>query len=605
MMKDDGRVTIFPILHGRAVFAQELRRLSLSRPFDCIAVDLPEPFEPYLADAVGKLPEIHALAAREAAGPIYYCPIDPCDAAIEAVRQSMSLHLPLEVIGHPDCTRGEPLPALPDEHAITTLGLDAFCSLAVRIIRRQARSGYDRTHGSHLAARIIELRKRYRSILAVVHLRHCPALYDAMDTGKNGDTVPGEPVPYSVISELINADHLYFALGELPFITGKYEMERYDPLAPPFDPVTAMKDLFRETRETVSSDKLSALTLSPVRIQAALTFLRNLTVLSARFLPSLFDIVEAAKGVGGNRYALQILKNAKYYPWFSLDDRSSMLGIGLDKIRVPAWGTTGRAVNILRDHELYWRTLSLRPDPTEEQRRKYRYTWNPRGMCSHVPEDLTIERFNGRVRGKAHRMLMEDHSRTEKFNASVKDGIDIRETIRNWHTGGLYVRELPPARGKIDTVVIIFDADHDEKYPNSTTWYAEHPEESTLSFYATPPFGNLIGPGIARCEYGGLALLFPPRSIPDIFQLTTDPPMPDRRARLTMGALMFSRETHIAYVAAEKPGAFLTSLAKRFKRKLLWIPLSTFSLETITRLRTFHILNGKQVRSWATRFIGE
>src|SRR5208337_2268634 len=125
-------------------------------------------------------------------------------------------------------------------------------------------------------------------------------------------------------------------------------------------------------------------------------------------------------------------------------------------------------------------------------------------------EDGTIERFNSHVRSKSLKVLVEELARTEKFTSSVKDGIDIRETLRNWHTGTIYVKEVPPARGRMDTVVIIFDAAHDEKYPHHTTWYAEHGEESTLTFYATDPFEDLIGPGIARCRYGGLSLLFPP-----------------------------------------------------------------------------------------------
>jgi hypothetical protein len=46
-------------------------------------------------------------------------------------------------------------------------------------------------------------------------------------------------------------------------------------------------------------------------------------------------------------------------------------------------------------------------------------------------------------------------------------------------------------------------------------------------------------------------------------------------------------------------------MAARLKKRLLWIPLSSFSNETIRNLRQFHILNGKEVRSWASRFIGE
>jgi hypothetical protein len=222
-----------------------------------------------------------------------------------------------------------------------------------------------------------------------------------------------------------------------------------------------------------------------------------------------------------------------------------------------------------------------------------------------VPEDSRIERFNTHVRKKAEAIVCEDRAISEKFTVSVKDGIDIRETMRNWFTSDIYVRETPPSLGKTDTVVIIFDGDHDEKYPHCTTWYAEHGEESTLTFYATDSFSDMIGPGVARSYYGGLSLLFPPRPIPNVFEIEAPLDLKNLSEYLAFGSLLFSKEKIVPYVSAKKPGVRLTTLAGMFKKRFLWIPLSTFSAETIRRLRKFHVLNGKTVRSWAARFIGE
>jgi len=38
---------------------------------------------------------------------------------------------------------------------------------------------------------------------------------------------------------------------------------------------------------------------------------------------------------------------------------------------------------------------------------------------------------------------------------------------------------------------------------------------------------------------------------------------------------------------------------------LIYLPLGRFSGETIARIRKFHVLNGRQVRSYAARFIRE
>ncbi len=45
-------------------------------------------------------------------------------------------------------------------------------------------------------------------------------------------------------------------------------------------------------------------------------------------------------------------------------------------------------------------------------------------------------------------MLAAERSRVEPFQVSLKDGLDVRETLRNWHQETLYVREMVPARAR-------------------------------------------------------------------------------------------------------------------------------------------------------------
>jgi hypothetical protein len=599
-------ITLVPFLHGKMLFAAHVRDLCTAERFDCIAVDIPEAFQDDIGPAVQNLPYIQAAVARDFSdAECFYMPVDPCDAAIEGIRQSFQNHIPYVCIGRPLLAERWPLRPLPDEYSIKKTGFDVFAALCLKAIGNPKAGSDNDLAGAYCAHRLRALSATYNNILALIHFR---SFVRTVHHFKSRTPVAAASMPpYRITSYYVNPDHLYFALGELPFITGKAERERQDPFAKPIDAVIEIKNLFRETRNDYYDKEEKGASLSPVRIQAALTFLRNLTVESGCLIPSLFDIVEAAKGVGGNAYALHILKNARYYPYLPFELGAPLLGVGIDRITLPETNETIRAVNLFRDTALQWRTLAIRPDPTIERRKKYRYAWNPEGMCSHVPEDAKIERFNAHVRTKALKILVEEFARCEKFTTSVKDGIDIRETLRNWHTGGIYVKEIPPSRGKLDTVVIIFDDRHDERYPHRSTWYAEHGEESTLTFYATDPFVDLIGPGIARCRYGGLSLLFPPRPVPNIFEMTggANADFPDLTGRLAYGALLFSAERVVAYVAGRRPGLYLRTLALRLKKHLVWIPLASFSNETLRKLRTFHVLNGKEVRSWATRFIGE
>jgi len=595
--------TLVPFLHGSVFFANHVRRLCTQTRFDCIAIDLPAPFAEAVCAAVDDLPYLSLVAARGVDDPLYYVPIDPCDAAIEGVRQSRQSRCACEFVGHPVLAEPEALPPMPDAFAVSRLGVDAYTTLCVHAMENHKPSEATEAHGRHCAAMLRQLEARHTRILALVHLRTLVATvrWYARESSHNATDVKAPT--YTTDTAHINPDHAYFALGELPFVVGKFEKERHDPFAPPTDVLDTIKDLFRETRDDYYEDPDSAVTLSPARIQTALKFLRNLTLMDSCFLPSLPDIVEAARGVGGNSYAIRILKSAKYYPFFPVE--GAYADVGIDKVKLPGSHSASRAVNLLRDFSLHWRTLSIKPEPSMLKMRKYRYRWNPMGMSSHLPEDRRIENFNAHVRNKTLRAMVEDLVKSEKFSSSVKDGIDCRETLRNWHTGSIYVKEIPPQRGTVDTVVIIFDGEHDDRYPHSATWFAEHPEESTLTFFATDPFAHLIGPGVARAYYGGLSLLFPPRHIPNTFDLTQGLNLSTLAEQLTYGAMMFSRETNVAYVSARRPSVRLKVLGRGLKRHLVWIPISTFSTETLRKLRKFHVLNGKTVRSWATRFIGE
>ncbi len=617
-MKPADSVTLVPYLHGKLTFAQHVRDLCLKTKFDCIAVDLPCCLQEQLFDAVHDLPHISAVVAFDTRGPAYYVPADPCDASIEGIRQSRQNHVPCFCIGSPVLCAPRTVPATPDEFAMGKLGFDSYASMCLRVIEAASapdESGDPVTDGlltqhhelcaQFTAHRLLGLAPEHKNILGLVHFGIFARTVFHLGRERTCNLSFDKPPDYSITREFVNPDHLYFALGELPFVTGKFERERYDPFSPRIDVVETFKDLFTETRDECADNRSNAEPLSPARIQRALTFLRNLTVADARFVPALVDIVAAAKGVGGNSYALQILGNAKYYPYLPFERGGHLLSVGLDKIQLSGEAPARRAVNLFRDATLVWRTLSIKPDPSKLAKRKYRFAWGPAGTCSHVPEDGRIERFNGHLREKAVKILSEDRAQSEKFTVSVKDGIDIRETMRNWFTHDIYVKEVPPLRGKVDTVVIIFDGDHDGKYPHCATWYAEHGEESTLTFYATDPLADLVGPGIARSYYGGLSLLFPPRIVPDVFSLSNLPDIMTRAERLVYGALLFSRETAVPFVSARKPGVRLAVLARSFKKRLLWVPISTFSTETIRRLRRFHVLNGKVVRSWAARFIGE
>jgi hypothetical protein len=335
-------------------------------------------------------------------------------------------------------------------------------------------------------------------------------------------------------------------------------------------------------------------------------YVRNLSLLARRLTPDLYTLVVAAQQTAGDDLALAVAETARAYPFGAGEEEDEEeLRMGIEEAEVPGWGI-GPMANRLPGQTLSWESCQLRRRPERREQENWRQRWNPYGQCSWPPEDERIESFTAHVREQAKAILGADLARSEKFTTSVMDGLDIRETLRNWHTGELYVKVIPPSRGSLEVVVFLFDVPADpRRYPYRTTWFAEHDEESTLAYFATDPMQNLIGPGIAQAEYGGALFLFPPRHIANVW---TDPRLDfadTLEERLLAAACFHSQERHVALVSPGPPQASWRRLARRFGRKLIHLPLKRFSGQLVERLRTFHVLNGKQVRSYAAQFIRE
>ena len=68
-------------------------------------------------------------------------------------------------------------------------------------------------------------------------------------------------------------------------------------------------------------------------------------------------------------------------------------------------------------------------------------------------------------------------------------------------------------------------------------------------------------------------------------------------------AFLHSRERHVTVVSPGPPKAGWRRMCRQYKKRIIHIPLKRFSAQTIEKVRRFHVLNGKHIRSFATRFI--
>jgi len=609
------KITVFPVIHGSGDFTIEVRRLMLEQSFDCLAVPLPPSFQHEVEVGVQELPSVAAVIQRsdrysqdeceekEIDGAATYVPIDPCQPVIAALRIAAQEHIRRVFIDIEDEDFEPASDSLPDAYALKNVSPDRFAAAMLPALAApQEGSQTIRIHW--MANELHRLTKSHNSILLVCGMREWPWIRDAFQ--RVVDRPPQQELSrYQPEVHLVEPDTLLFMLGELPFITGLYEKARSSLDDDENLSVDGVKALLLAARDAYRKEfKTRSRPITPSLLRNCLKYIRNLSLIERRFTPDLYTLVTAARQTAGDQYAIHLAETARDYP-FQDELQESALRFGIDRIALPD-GDVVSAVSRLPGHPVVWRSCQLKARPDEKKKVEWQKTWNPFGQCSWPPEDVAIERFRTHVKDVALNLLGNDLARTEKFNASMKDGLDIRETLRNWHTGELYVREFPPARGNLDCVVMLFDSPADPRdYPWRVTWHAESHDESTLSLFATDFTQELIGPGIAVARYGGCMFLFPPRPVPDVFQDPQFDFTDTLEERLIAAALYYSSEAHVALLSHLPPGAGWRRLARRYRKKIIHVPLNRFSSAMIDRLRTVHVLNGQPVRSYAAQFIRE
>ena len=620
----------------------------LEQDFDCIAVPLPESFRLATEAAILDLPSPSIVIQKPAVafsrpdfgpdyspfddqdgqqedlesdlGPASYVPIDPCQPVIMAIRAAMGEHIARAYI---DLETDPFLPfssVMPDPFAVRQVSAERFAAAVLPSIPRPP-DRQTRARILHSAFQLAELEKRYDRILYVCSMLHWPWIREAYtqwfspQAAKRSESSEQlDPPQHDEVSQplryAIDPRTLMFLFGELPYITGLYERARSELEDDEDLQIDGVKELLIAARETYRAElKQFARRITPLHLSKCLQYIRNLSLMSRRMTPDLITIVTAAQQIMGDQYALHVAQLANRYSYAQLDQNATattdlpVVRLGIDQAKLPD-GEIVAMVNRLPGPPISWRTIELKRKPTSPEKHRWSYQWNPYTQCSYPPEDEHIENFRTRVFDRAKAVIGNDLARTEKFTTSVKDGIDIRDTLRHWYDKQIYVKVIPPSRGMLDACVMLFDSPSDPRdYAWRTTWFAEHKDESTLAFYATNFADEMVGPGIGLARYGGAMFLFPPVMIPDIWADTRLDFTETLEERLIAAACLHASGRQVALLSTLPPGGGWRRLARRFKKWLVHVPLGSFSDEQVQQLRMVHVLNGQQVRSYAEEFI--
>jgi hypothetical protein len=628
----DGSLTIIPVVHGSASYAVAVRRYLLENEFDCIAIPLPLSFREPVLQGVHSLPVPSVVvqpqqrkpygtdgdswtgdagAGSESLPVASYVPIDPCQAVIAAIRFALAERIPVEFIGREGAVKEEMGKVVSDPFALRETTIERYCAATLPTIARPTSPARVQSI-DQLAIRCLDLRNSYRRSVVLCELADWPWIRERIQDLKRREfsETPASEAPLDPDDEVESATNyavdprtLLFLLGELPFITGLYERARQTLDDDASLVVDGIKELLISARQSYVADLGNrARKITPLLLSQCLKYIRNLTLLERRFSPSFYTIAQSCQQILGDQYTIHLVEAAKNYPYDDMLPWQS-LRMGIGQAHLPDEGLV-RMISRLPGPPVTWQNLELNRPPMKADTRKWSMRWNPYQQCSWPEEDTRIESFRNRVVERAQGLIGADLARSEKFTTSLKDGLDLRETLRHWYDGSLYVKVVPPSIGNLDAALMLFDNEPDpQEYSWRSTWFAEHAQESTLAFFATPFQKMMLGPGVAVSTYGGALFLFPPRTIEDIWTDERLDFVDTLEQRLVAAACMHSEARHIACLSWTAPGLALKKIAKMFKRSLVHVPLSHFSDSTVQQLRTFHVLNGQHVRSYAAHFI--
>jgi hypothetical protein len=653
-------VHILPVLHERIEYADLVRLAMAELEPDAVAVEVPSSLETRWIQGVDRLPAASVLLYETGAGQTIYLPIQPADPMVEAARAARERGVgvccaDLDVDGYADYR--DPVP---DAYALLRLGVASVLE-AFRQLNRPRDRG-DRPREACMAYHARRLRSAgAERVLLVCGMHHADGVARQLERDQGIPLTP--PVRKNVRLVHLHPQSLAEVWSELPFYVAAYEARRRGwPAEPehetpepagrsygPFrvlsggrgdDPQRMRDAVARAARQGTArtstwpasgraelpgpvdrlrlqwslvreSERALAASSPDEEVQAwqrrlLARYTRNLALASGRLVVDLFDLLAAARGCVSENFAWELHRLAVAYP----PQGETARDLATARIRADELYDGVRRLRLFRrirrPKRPDWRRLFRRGRRSERWAGEWLEGFDVNAICSYPPEDILVEDFGRYLRGRGKSVLSEEQARTVPFTTSVLDGIDVRETIRNWHEGRIMVRELGRAPGEVGSVIVIFDDEspRDEpRYPYLQTWHGEHDQESDMAFYCTDPAQGIVGPGICRTTYGGFLLSHPPRRMADVW---TDPDyrMAESKAEvLLLAGIDYTTEPMVVYVAARPPRSILFQLAARMDLKIVYLPLGSLSPATLKRIRVMHILSGQDKRGLARDYI--
>ncbi|MHA1340734.1 MAG: hypothetical protein ACTSRZ_11445 [Promethearchaeota archaeon] len=493
----------------------------------------------------------------------------------------------------------------------------------------------DQAREYYMAANLKSLMELHEKILVIVGMAHWERIKKLLE---NEDLVLdildyNPPIDAEIYNVPPKNKALLLTFNEIPFIAFQYEHYRtINPLTlkdikisprkfKRFDRTEFISEIYIRAEDKFFNRYRERLSLN--QLMQLKQYLRNLVFIDNILFPDTYHMVIAAKNIVDDDFAWFTYKACMNYP-FALEKDKDIPNLDIigNKIRFK-----GKFIKFRRRIPIKGKVKPFKIKKVEEPKKgedwKKEWDENRFDQCSYPEEDIILEEKYQYIRNFGQRVLTEKFTKIHKFEGSLLDGIDIRETIRNWINGQhIYVKEFKKISGDITSFIMIFDDEplpyryqhrndyEDEKYPHNINFYAEHEKESDLAFFSTKPGDIIVGPGISVVKLGGFISEFPPRSIFgelfSVFDTQTNFLFNHCRLkseRLLTAAIYWAKGKFILYIDKKRPKQYYYHLAHANNKQIIFVPITAFSTSTIERLKYMHVLAGKFRRKYAHKYI--
>lgn len=336
------------------------------------------------------------------------------------------------------------------------------------------------------------------------------------------------------------------------------------------------------------------------------------------FLPDSFSLLLSARSVVDANFAFELIKELQNYP----EQKEFEATLPVIQLPLTAFLKNTQQISLQRFQTIQAQTISKKPKLNTVQKQNLVRKTEAIGeekyannqwvhedhpySCSFPNEDIFMEKLAADIKKNMQERIRSAEVVHKELTSDFGDGLDLRETIRQWHKQKIMVKETSQT-GKADIGAVVFsftNPSEEERYSWKAFWLAEQHDDSHLMFFATPFQDQLIGPGIAKSEFGGFAVI----PLKSYLEHPWDHPFILQHAQSSVDCLLLAGalsndHKSILFISNHPPAQHILNILKQSGKSVVYVRLDEFSVADIKHVRTFHILAEAGVRNYAQKYI--